>query len=847
MSEACRFDPFLSAFYGVFGRETGAIFAIKNNSPQIPATFDLKCLVHRRKRLILDRNKGTWSSLVAGLLFTGAMIGLLLLAFCQISGGKRDPEPKTSAKAPTVHAPLKPPEPLQETRPATPPTASVAPQQRSVSSASVPSPPVPASSPPPPAPKPAPAAPPQSASIVVAQAKPPLPAAANPPPTPEPAPELAQPRLDETAEVAPQAVPPEPQAPAENALVPYIDQLIEGVGPKQPSSLEPRGVKGLARYGPGSFGLEYRYFRSKTRGDTNRSIMEHGLGVTLRQSTPNFGHIDLQAAATDQSQNPGPDVGTGDTLRLIQTGLPLNQNWLMDNRLGQVFAATPAIVASSYRFRLPAATVEGLATRLRHGNTTVGAAVGDLGILRGRTFPVFERTAGSITGVAATHRFSPNWSGGLQFWDVSDAAVGNTIANHTSLAGALEYGDNVSRQSGQLHFLSNNDGKAGIWLDGESVPGFWQHNYGALRLDPDLVWIDDTYSVPNDRQGAYWNGIFRAFRWSVRAGADYLETNIDNDPTVTGRKTTNSFANLTYRFSQRTAVDTALRFVNQRPGAGQPSPKEDITGVRTTVNHRFRNGTSFWTVGVTDSDGGSDPNTVSEFIWDHEWRIPLTRLRTGIEYQRDERSAETLSETIFRVIANRSFAGGRFGLNAIVTAGVAGGGTIEEGRTSSLSLSFDWRVARAWQLQLDLNQNRNVAELVSGRETRVTQRSAFLSVRYELGWSGQRATVGRSAGKQGQGHISGTVFLDANRNGIQEPDEAGVPNVTVYLDRGFSIVTDGRGRYEFWPVPAGDHMLLVTLDNVPLPWGLTDESSRKITVVPRGTSQVDYALTKINE
>lgn len=138
MSAACRFDPFLSAFYGVFGRETGAIFAIKNNAPQIPATFDLKCLIHWPKRLILDQNKRTWSSLVAGLLFTGAMIGLLLLAFCQISGGKPDPEPKTSAKAPAVHA-LKPPEPLQETRPATPPTASVAPPQRSVSSASVPS------------------------------------------------------------------------------------------------------------------------------------------------------------------------------------------------------------------------------------------------------------------------------------------------------------------------------------------------------------------------------------------------------------------------------------------------------------------------------------------------------------------------------------------------------------------------------------------------------------------------------------------------------------------------------------------------------------------------------------
>ncbi len=845
MSEAGCFHPFLSTFYGVFGRETGAIFAIKNNAPQIPATFDLSSTL--AKRLILDQNKRTGSSLVAGLLFTGAMISLLLLAFCQISGGKPDPEPKTSAKAPTVHAPLKPPEPLQETRPATPPTASVAPQQRSVSSASVPSPPVPASSPPPSAPKPALAAPPQSASIVVAQAKPPLPAAANPPPAPEPAPEPPEPRLDETAEVPPQAVPPEPQPPAENALVPYIDQLIEGVGPKQPSSLEPRGVKGLARYGPGSFGLEYRYFRSKTSGDVNRSITENGLGVTLRQSTPNFGHIDLQAAVTDQSQNPGPDVGTGDTLRLIQTALPLSRSWLMDNSLGKVSATTPAIVASSYRFRLPAATVEGLATRLLHGNTTVSAAVGDLGIRRGRTFPVFERTAGSITGAAATHRFDPSWSGGLQLWDVSDAVVGNTIADHTSLAGALEYRDHVSRQSGQLHFLSTNDGSAGIWLDGESAPGFWQHNYGVFRLDPDLVWIDDAYSFPNDQQGTYWTGTYRAFRWSVRAGADYLETNIDNDPTVTGRETTNSFANLTYRISPQTTIDAALRFIDQRPGAGQPSPEEDVTGVRATVSHRFRNGTSFWTVGVTDSDGGSDPNTVSEFIWEHEWRIPLTRLRTGIEYQRDERTVETLSETIFRVIANRSFAGGRFGLNAIVTAGVAENGTIEENRTSSFSLSFDWRVAPAWQLHLDLNRNRNVAELVGGREIRVTERSAFLGVRYELGWRGQRATVGRSTGKQGQGRISGAVFLDANRNGIQEPDEAGVPNVTVYLDRGFSVITDGRGRYEFWPVPAGDHTLWVTLDNVPLPWGLIDESSRKITVVPRGASQLDYALTKINE
>lgn len=654
---------------------------------------------------------------------------------------------------------------------------------------------------------------------------------------------LAQNEL--TAQPAPVSTPATTTKPVEPA--PYVDQLIEPTVAEEPVAEGREAPKGLGRYGSGSAGIDYRYYRSRATGDTERTLTENGLGVTFHQATPNFGVLDFRGAITDQTDEPGPDVGSGDVLRLAQTDLPLTGNWFMDNLLGQVPAPAPANVAISYRLRLPAPLISGLATRVSHDGTTVGAAAGNLGILRGQTFPVFESTTGSVTGVAATHQFNPKWGGGVQLWDVKDALVGTSIDSHTSLAGMVEYRDPVAKQLGQLHLLSNGGGTNGLWLDGETIRGRWQHNYGAFRLDPDLLWIDDTYAIPNDQQGMYWNGVYRTFRWGVRGGADFLETNIDSDPQLTGRKTTNLFANVAYRLSPRLNVDGALRFGRQRPGAGLVSEDSDAVSVRSTVSYGLGNGTSFWTVGVTDLDNDSSPSTVSEFIWDYEWRIPQTRLRTGIEYQRNEQSNDTLSETLLRVIASRRFFDSRLGLDASYTAGVAGGGTTEEGRTSSLNLNLDWRVNRALELRLDLTQNKNVVEFVNGSETRVTQRTVFLSVAYQFGWSSTRTTIGKGNAGDGQGRLGGTVFLDANRNGVQEPDEPGVPNVTVYLDRGFSVTTDARGRFEFWPVPAGDHTLQIALDNVPLPWGLVDESPRQVKVVPRDATQLDYGLTRINE
>lgn len=658
---------------------------------------------------------------------------------------------------------------------------------------------------------------------------------------PQPAPEQAQVQESATATAAPETKPGD---------APYIDKLIDPTVTDEAPTTEAREEKGLSRYGPGLLGIEYRFFDSKTSGDVDASITEHGLGVVLRQETVAFGRFDLQAAVTDQEQDPGPDLGDGTAIRLIQTDLPLSATWAMDNLLGNVLATTPPLISSSYRLRLPAPYIEGLSSRLRRGDTTVAVTAGDLGIERGRTFLVFDDTtrSGSIAGVAATHQLDPLWSVGLQWWDVDDASVDGGTSSHTSVAGVAQYRDFVTRQKGLLHFLRNDDGALGVWLDGELSPDLWQHNFGVFRLDPDLLWIDRISNVNNDRQGGYWTGTYRKFRTRIGFGVDAYETNLDDNPTLVGRKVVNSFVNGSYQIDRRSNISASVGLVSQRPGSGLPSPDEDTQNVRATVSHRFDNGTSFWTVGVSDTDGGPIPTTRSEFLWDHEWKVRATdRLRTGVEYQREERPNDTLTQTSFRVSAHRNFDNGRFGLNGSASIGVGGDGITDDGRVTSVNLSFDWRLMRTLKMSLELNWNKNVAELVNGQEIRVTERSTFLALRYDMGWGRRRFSVGQQSGKRGHGRIAGTVFLDANRNGVQEPDEAGVPNVTVYLDRGFSVETDSKGRFELWPVPTGEHVLAVSLDNVPLPWGLDDESPRRVDVSPRSESQLNYALTRLNQ
>ncbi|MFC3891457.1 SdrD B-like domain-containing protein [Lentzea rhizosphaerae] len=62
------------------------------------------------------------------------------------------------------------------------------------------------------------------------------------------------------------------------------------------------------------------------------------------------------------------------------------------------------------------------------------------------------------------------------------------------------------------------------------------------------------------------------------------------------------------------------------------------------------------------------------------------------------------------------------------------------------------------------------------------------------------------------------VWVDTNRNGVQDGDEPGVPNVTVKLDTGKTTTTDANGKYVFDQLPDGTFTVCFDVKNLPAPY-----------------------------
>jgi len=99
---------------------------------------------------------------------------------------------------------------------------------------------------------------------------------------------------------------------------------------------------------------------------------------------------------------------------------------------------------------------------------------------------------------------------------------------------------------------------------------------------------------------------------------------------------------------------------------------------------------------------------------------------------------------------------------------------------------------------------------------------------------------GNHMGYQPNGNVAGTVFLDANANGVKDAGETSTfAGVTIdrytlamnYID---SYTTDVNGQYQFNLLPAGDYYVQVRLD--PVGYGATTTQPRKITAVNATTS-----------
>jgi hypothetical protein len=76
--------------------------------------------------------------------------------------------------------------------------------------------------------------------------------------------------------------------------------------------------------------------------------------------------------------------------------------------------------------------------------------------------------------------------------------------------------------------------------------------------------------------------------------------------------------------------------------------------------------------------------------------------------------------------------------------------------------------------------------------------------------------------------VLGKVFVDCNKNHVQDAEELGIPGVRLYLENGQFMVTDSEGKYSRCGITPRSHVL--TADPSTLPRGsvLTTTSNRNL-------------------
>lgn len=170
----------------------------------------------------------------------------------------------------------------------------------------------------------------------------------------------------------------------------------------------------------------------------------------------------------------------------------------------------------------------------------------------------------------------------------------------------------------------------------------------------------------------------------------------------------------------------------------------------------------------------------------------------------------------------------------------------------ALNLGASWRLSARWSVEGYYNRLIGRARQVLILDplapppdpiTTVADRSFFILLRFE-DTAGSRDVPLGGKPNEGGGTVRGTVFFDANRSGVQEASEKGVPGVTVFLDNRYSVRTDDQGRFEFPFVGPGPRAVTVRNDTLPLPWTVVGDGQIRLDVRVRETTSLGFPVQR---
>jgi hypothetical protein len=383
----------------------------------------------------------------------------------------------------------------------------------------------------------------------------------------------------------------------------------------------------------------------------------------------------------------------------------------------------------------------------------------------------------------------------------------------------------------------------GVWYDADVKQKRWSHNLGLYHLQPELLWTD--VAINNDREGFYWRGNRRSFRWQWKLGSEVSRDNLEKESLLPGYLWTNSFVSGTWRFRRDTLLGAALDLNTRHADSGTADGDSHRYTLKNLVTQRFPIGMTRLQASLSVQDNPDEVGTQYSLLWDQVWEIPFfERLDSDIEYLADRNNPDSISVRLAVekfVASDLWFSGSAQYIHMLEPdSGL--------GDTQNGSLSANWQIHPHWKLSLTADFNRSSFETIDRLDIATENQTILLSISYAK--SSRRrlpAIVGANTDSIGHGQIKGRVFLDENRNGRYDLNETVLENIVVILDGRFHAETDPNGQFDYWPVAAGEHVITIGIEDAPLPWGLEDDRPQTVDVPARGRAVSNFALIKLNE
>ncbi len=641
---------------------------------------------------------------------------------------------------------------------------------------------------------------------------------------------------------------------AQEALTPpatplYEDQYLLGDSLSEyeigsSARIEPLGQRRVA--------AELAYYRSEN--DYLGNELEQGARLLWHREMPSWGDVDAEIQLVDFDSDflGRKATGTDALVTLRQSAMPVSEMAMLDTTVGHQRSRIRSLLHTGYRYRLPTTPMFGVSGDFVHPDMGIHFSTGDVGVYRGIAFPRFEETGGKRTTIGYDRRIGDRFELGGELASVADD---NNVRDHESvlLGGRYAFPDGGQEHAARL--LVDDAGKLGVWTDSRQQVGSPTLRYGVFYFDPDVVWADAPIS--NAQSGVYLRTDTSTFRYSLSAGYDYLDLGVGS-VSFSSSETHSTFFSGTLRVRRELMVGVNAELAARSFYSGLGDQQRIWRGT-AFANFGIGPGHLRLEVFASELDSRIELNQRNRdgFRAAFDWRMPeRVRLTTEVrtEHDSDLRSDDRRDElaVLFRYDLLRNIS---LGVNGSVYTRRRD--PYEEDDGIIFNANLRWAFLPSWFATASVNRNRAELDVVdlglandfgfsSSPDARAST-NFWLTVGYARSAGRPYPVFGQGqTGRGSTGSVSGEVFFDENRDGIRQPSEQVAAGAVVVLDGRDETRTDEQGRFEFAPVRTGSHEVQVLTEELPLPWGLDDESPVRIDVRFRETARVAFALLALN-